>query len=87
MDVKYGLSQLFKVEGKFFEPKVAFHDKVLNVGTIPLSNDAIFETKLRNPGNHPAVFYVSVGDGSAGEITVSPEQGLIAPGDPPSLTH
>ena len=74
-------SQIFKVEGKYFEPKVAFHDKVLNVGTIPLSNDAMFETKLRNPGNHPAVFYVSVGDGNVGEITVSPEQGLIAPGN------
>lgn len=80
LDVKYGIQQTFKVEGQFLEPKVAFVDKALNVGTIPLGNDAFFETKLRNTGAHPAVFYVNAGEG-LGEMTVTPEQGLIGPGE------
>ena len=79
LNIQNGIGHKIALDAILNECKVQFDDRVLKLGVIALGNDMFYETKLRNVGVNPAVFYVSSGNPT--DMAITPELGLIPPGD------
>ena len=75
-----GIDQTLSVAGTVLPMKVGFEKGRLNIGSVAVGAELKMDMALKNTGTNAAVFFINPLDDRLG-IRVSPERGLIEPGE------